>query len=131
MIKLIPDQTTLQVNLYKIDAPIKRIENRTRANINDLNESFQIFWNLPDEQINEILEYHGVEGTQAIFGAHNSNGTAFNKLLEDRGISFPRVILTPPRELEEIDGNLGVVPLPEPEVIEEPPIEEEPAVPGS
>jgi hypothetical protein len=119
MIKLTPDQTTLQANLSKIDAPIQRIEKRIAACINDLNESFRAFWNLPDEQINEILEYYGVEATQAIFGVHNVNGAAFNKLLEDRGISTPRVILTAPRELQIVDGNLQVVPLPEPEVVEE------------
>lgn len=124
-IKLTPDQTTLQANLSKIDAPIQRIQKRIVACVNDLNESFRAFWNLPDEQINEILEYHGVEATQAIFGAHNFNGAAFNKLLEDRGISTPRVILTPPRELEVVDGNLQVVPLPEPEVVVEEPILEE------
>lgn len=42
-----------------------------------------------------------------------------------RGIFSPRVILTAPRELEVVDGNLQVVPLPEPvEVVEEPILEE-------
>ena len=68
----------------------------------------------------------GCEATQAIFGAHNANGAAFNKLLEDRGISSPRVILTAPRELEVVDGHLQVVPLPQPEAVAEPVIDEEP-----
>jgi hypothetical protein len=119
MIKIIPDPTTLDANLVRINKPIDRIAKRTIANIHDLNESFQAFWNLPDDQINEILNHHGIEATQAIFGVHNVNGAAFNKLLEDRGISTPRVILTAPRELQIVDGNLQVVPLPEPEVVEE------------
>ena len=126
MIKITPDQTTLQANLSKIDAPIQRIEKRIAACINDLNESFRTFWNLPDEQINEILKYHGIEETRAIFGAHNDNGAAFNKLLEDRGIASPRAILTAPRELEVVDGHLQVVPLPQPEAVAEPEMEPEP-----
>jgi hypothetical protein len=123
MIKLTPDQTQLQINLSKIDAPIKRIEKRIAACINDLDESFRTFWSLPNDQINEILEYHGIAGTQMIFGAHNANGTHFNQLLESRGVSSPRAILTTPRELQVVDGNLRVVPLPDPVV--EPVIVEE------
>ena len=62
------------------------------------------------------MKYHGIEGTRAIFNAHNTNGVALNRLLEDRGISSPRVILTAPRELEVVDGNFMVVSLP---VVEE------------
>jgi hypothetical protein len=128
MIKLTPDQTQLQINLSKIDAPIKRIEKRIAACINDLDESFRTFWSLPDDQINEILEYHGIAGTQMIFGAHNANGVYFNQLLESRGVSSPRAILTTPRELQVVDGNLRVVPLPdpvvEPVIVEEPILEE-------
>lgn len=114
MIKILPQTSRLYQNLSKIDAPIKRIEKRVASSINDLNESFQSFWSLPDEEINEILEHHGIEGIQIIFGAHNANGTFFNQLLESRNISSPRAILTVPRELEVVNGNFKVVPIPEP-----------------
>ena len=122
MIKILPQTSRLYQNLSKIDAPIKRIEKRVASSINDLNESFQSFWSLPDEEINEILEHHGIAETQAIFGAHNANGTFFNQLLESRGVVSPRAILTAPRELEVVNGNLRVVPIPE--QVEEPAPEE-------
>lgn len=118
MIKLIPNKPQLENNLERIDAPIRRIENRVKACIHDLNESFNNFWKLPDDQINEILAFHGVQEITKIFTAHFEYGIAFNKLLEERGVATPRAILEKPRELEMIDGVLKVVPLPEPEIPE-------------
>lgn len=113
MIHISPLTSRLHDNLSKIDAPIKRIEKRITACINDLNESFNAFWSLPDDQINEILENLGIEGIQNIFKAHDTNGNFFNQLLESRGVSSPRTILVVPREIEIINGNFQVVPLPE------------------
>lgn len=111
MIQILPNRTTTEANLIAINEPIDRISARTVANIHDLNESFDKFWKLPDEQINEILAYHGAETIQAIFGAHNVNGAAFNALLESRGIAAPRAILTAPRQLTVVDGGLIVEPM--------------------
>ena len=126
-IQITPIKSRLLENLEKIEAPIQRIENRTRANIDDLNQSFKFFWSLSDEEINEILAFHGAAEISSIFAAHHNYGVAFNQLLEDRGIASPRSSTVAPRELIIIDGSLVVEPIaviepePEPEIILEPP----------
>lgn len=57
------------------------------------------------------LSVSGNTTIQAIFGAHNVNGAAFNALLESRGIAAPRAILTAPRQLTVVDGGLIVEPM--------------------
>jgi tRNA(Ile2) C34 agmatinyltransferase TiaS len=115
IIQITNPKTQLEANLEKIDKPIRRIENRTKANIQDLNESFDAFWKLPDEEINEILTHKGIGEVTKIFTAHNEYGVSFNKLLEDRGIAGVRAVVVAPRELFVNDeGNFQVVPIPEP-----------------
>ena len=119
MINITPQKTQLELNLERINEPIIRVENRIKACVHDLNESFNNFWNQSDEAINEILVFKGVEEITKIFEAHYQHGTAFNKILEDRGISEPRAVLVKPRDLTvNGQGNLELVPLPEPELIE-------------
>jgi hypothetical protein len=117
---IINTKTKLQENLENIEAPLQRIDTRTKANAEDLNQSLNTFWSLPDEELEEVLNFHGVKKIQAIFAAHKKYATAFNELLNDRGQSSIAQIGAQ-RELSiDADGVFSVVPL----AVVEPVVEE-------
>ena len=122
-IQLIPQKTQLEINLAAIDAPLILVENCVKTAIHNLNHSFSKFWNLPDDQIEEIMNSQGIEKLQSIFEAHFRYANEFNTLLENRGIDQPRAITTKPREIT-VDGNgiITLVPLPQPDA----PVTDEP-----
>jgi hypothetical protein len=121
---IINTKTKLQQNLENIEAPLQRIDTRTKANAEDLNQSLNAFWSLPDTELEEVLNFHGVEKVQAIFAAHEKYATAFNELLEDRGLS-PIAQIGARRELSiDSNGVFSVVPLVLEPVVEEPVVEE-------
>jgi hypothetical protein len=115
-IQLIPQKTQLEINLAAIDAPLVLVENCVKTAIHNLNDSFSKFWNLPDDQIEEIMNSQGIEKLQSIFEAHFRYANEFNTLLENRGIDQPRAITSKPREITvDQNGIISLVPLPTPE----------------
>lgn len=114
-IQLIPQKTQLEINLQKIDAPLVLVENCIKTAIVNLNDSFNQFWGLPDDQIEEIMNSKGIEELQKIFEAHFRYANEFNKLLQDRGIDNPRAIIVKPREISvDSNGVISLIPLPNP-----------------
>lgn len=120
MITIKPLKTQLEINLEKIDAPLILVENSIKAAIQNLNASYNFLWSLPDDQIEEIMNYKGIFELQRIFEAHFKYANGFNELLQDRGISEPRAITIKPRDFSiNEDGVISLVPLTEPEIVEE------------
>jgi hypothetical protein len=120
---IINTKTKLQENLENIEAPLNRIDTRTKANAEDLNQSLNAFWSLPDNELEEVLNFHGVEKVQAIFSAHEKYATAFNELLMDRGLGAIAQIGAK-RELSvDENGVFSVVPLMVVEPVIEPAVE--------
>ena len=117
---IINTKTKLQQNLENIEAPLNRIDTRTKANAEDLNQSLNAFWSLPDNELEEVLNYHGVEKVQAIFAAHEKYATSFNELLEDRGLGAIAQIGAKKELSIDANGVFSVVPL----VVVEPVVEE-------
>jgi hypothetical protein len=127
---IINTKTKLQQNLETIESPLQRIDTRTRANAEDLNQSLNSFWALPNNELEEVLNFHGIEKVQAIFAAHEKYATAFNELLSDRGLEATAQIGAK-KELGIDDNGLFYVvvpPTPEltPELTPEPEPELEP-----
>jgi hypothetical protein len=120
---IINTKTKLQQNLETIEAPLQRIDTRTRANAEDLNQSLNSFWSLPNNELEEVLNFHGIEKVQAIFAAHEKYATAFNELLSDRGLGATAQIGAK-KELGINDNGLFYVVVPP--IAEEPTPEPEP-----
>jgi hypothetical protein len=108
---IINTKTKLQENLENIEAPLQRIDTRTKANAEDLNQSLNAFWSLPDNELEEVLNYHGVEKVQAIFAAHEKYATLFNELLSDRGCGAIALIGAKRELTIDSNGVFSVVPL--------------------
>jgi len=125
---IINTKTKLQQNLENIEAPLNRIDTRTKASAEDLNQSLNAFWSLPDNELEEVLNFHGVEKVQAIFAAHEKYATAFNELLVDRGLSAIAQIGAKKELSIDSNGVFSVVPLVVVEPVVEEPIIEEPII---
>lgn len=124
MIKITSEKTTLEQNLERINTPLTLLENNVRSSIHNLNESFTVFWSLPDDQLEEVLNHKGYIEMERIFTAHNTYALSLNSLLEDRGIAYPRAITEKPRNIYmDEEGKLRLAPLPIP-VTEPDPISE-------
>lgn len=113
MITITETKTQLAADLDAINESLIRIENRTAANIHDLNISFDLFWGLPDERLLAVLNYHGVEKITAIFEAHYTYAQAFSGLLASRGVEGPTVNTARPRQITvNSEGLFELVPEP-------------------
>lgn len=119
MITITIPHTQLEQDLEAIDKPLQRIESRTRANAADLNQSLNTFWSLPEDRLLAVLNHYGPAVVNEIFTAHARNAEAMNALLADRGIE-PIAKIGSVRELTLVDGVFGLVPLPEPEIVDLP-----------
>ncbi|MCE5310440.1 MAG: hypothetical protein LLG20_22615 [Acidobacteriales bacterium] len=129
MIQLTPSKPRLVLNLEHIEEPLTLVENATKMAVHNLNESMRRFWEKSDEEIEEMLNHHGLVGIEQIFTAHYTYGSMLNQLLADRGIAEPRVNLTRPRDftVDQATGRITLVPLPEPPAAPPEPEAEEPA----
>lgn len=114
MIKITKDKENLDKNLEKIDAVVERIEKRAVLCLRDLDLSFELFWGLPDAELEEVLNHYGEEQLGAIFAAHARNGQALVDLLADRGVGY-KFKSEIPRTWTVEDGVITLDPLPEPE----------------
>jgi len=124
MIAITKQKTQLELDLELIDAPLKRIEVRTKANASDLNLSLDTFWSLPEDRLLAVLNHHGPVVVNQIFEAHAKYAQGMNELLADRGIGAAAKIGAPREVILNEQGLFELVPLPEPPPIEEPPPEE-------
>jgi len=124
-IKLAKSKTQFDLNLEAIDEPLSLLSNKIVSAVHDLNTSFNALWSLDDDSIEEILNYFGIETVIGVFTAHWQTGTALNQILEARGIPEPRATVSKPRDftVNPETGEIKLVPLPEPEVVEEIPID--------
>lgn len=115
MIQILPEKTQLEIDLQSIDEPLGRVTARTRANAEDLNQSLDTFWNLPEDRLLAVLNYYGPSTVNNIFTAHARNAQNINALLADRGIGpIARVGATRELTINE-QGLFEIVPPHEPD----------------
>lgn len=94
MPSILPPLTQLEIDINFVNEPVTIMENNVRSGINNLDQSFNIFWSLPDPQIDAILNFEGLSTMQAVFSSYRAYGSCFNSILEDRGIDSPRSALS-------------------------------------
>lgn len=138
-INILGNISRLQTNLQSIDAPLVLVENYVKGAIHAFNQSMDVFWNLPDEELLEVLNHQGplaVLGSETwdvmtgqvteppvkgIFPAHAEYAGYLNLLLEERGISEPRAVIGMRKQITlNPQGLFEIVPAPEPEPEPEP-----------
>lgn len=110
----------LEDDLRRIESPLTTLDSYLSLCAASLNEAMDVFWNLPDERIEAILNYYGPQQVEAIFAAHAEKAAMFNAILAARGLP-PIARIGAAREIavDPEPGVISLVPLPDP-VIEEP-----------
>ena len=93
MITLTQPKTTAETNIANLQDILQRISNRNNANIQDLNESRSTLWNLPTQELLDVLNYLGPIKLNGIFTAHEKYGTFFNEIQDDMSESGVRAII--------------------------------------
>ena len=124
--------TPLQDDLEAIEDRVTRTGRSLSRAVNDLNASHQALWGLPDDRLQDVLNYLLQASSEThdnklveVFESHALAVEKLNELCVTAGVPA-RAVIGAGREIT-IDANgVTVVPLPEPEVPEEPPAEPQP-----
>jgi hypothetical protein len=114
----ITKKTTLQLNIEAIERSANTAVLAAASAAHSLNNSFNVFWNLPDDQLTELLQHLFNEGVlMSIFQKHAEAAAMLNKILEDGEHTGVRAIDKITREFTIDESgivSLVVPPPPEP-----------------
>lgn len=129
MIKFNHTYTTLDKNKEKIEECLSLMDNCIIGAVINLNNAFDVFWGLPDNELLELLNDMGPTELQKVFVAHCTNALNLNALLAERGITDVSAIAQARRELT-VDPNTGIISfvIPTPPIVEEPPVDVTPPI---
>lgn len=122
MIKLTQDKTVLEQNLYRIEESLLLVDNYVRAAIMNLNQSYNALWNLPDDELLELLNFLGLAKSTEIFETHYKHAVGLNEIMDARGIIGDRAVCVMGRSLGVNElGEFIIAPV----IVPEPPVETE------
>ena len=119
------NKTTTQTHILQLEK-FADTENRAiAAAISVLNNSYHYLWSLPDNELVDVLqELLNTGKLQSLFENHYVTAINLNAIQDNTEYSGPRAIAVAGREFEvSPEGIVSLVYPPEPEIIEEPPIE--------
>jgi len=103
-------KTTLQQNIEKIETANNTTLLAVSAAVSALNNSYKSFWNLPDAELLELLQYlFGNGKLQEVFTNHYIAATSLNAILASAGYGGSLAIATAAREFEVTDGVISLV----------------------
>ncbi len=103
-------KTTLQQNIEKIETANNTTLLAVSAAVSALNNSYKSFWNLPDAELLELLQYlFDNDKLQEVFVKHYNAATALNAILASAGYGGSLAIATAAREFEVTDGVISLV----------------------
>jgi len=103
-------KTTLQQNIEKIETANNTTLLAVSAAVSALNNSYKSFWNLPDAELLELLQYLFDNGAlQEVFAKHYNAATALNTILDAGGIVGNRAIAKAAKEIAVEDDQVSFV----------------------
>lgn len=83
---LIKDKTKLDLNLEKVEQSIQKVVMSLNLTAASLNTAWSTVWNLPDDQLKEILQYlYDNNKFEDLLGLHHVAATSINQLLDKVG----------------------------------------------
>jgi hypothetical protein len=108
-------ETILDKNLNRIKELISVSVSTFAASAKSLNNTLGGFWNLPDSELEELLNRMGIQKVAEVFTAHNFAANSVNKILDDAEYEGERAITTALREftVDPETGYISIVPIPE------------------
>jgi hypothetical protein len=103
-------KTTLQQNIEKIETANRTTLLAVSAAVSALNNSYKSFWNLPDAELLELLQYlFDNNRLQEVFFKHYNAATALNAILDAGGNVGNRAIAKAAKEIAVEDDQVSFV----------------------
>lgn len=113
-IKFTNEKSRLDNNLSTLEGFLTSMDTQVTGAAKQLNAALDWFWNRPDEEIEEILNFYGPVGVQQVFGQHAEKAAMLNAILSTRGL--PQIAKIGAQKEVAVDPDTGmfsVVPLSE------------------
>jgi len=114
----------IDIDIANIEAWATTFLNAVNAAIHSLNNSYQVFWNLPDDRLTAVLQkLYDNDQLMPLFANHEYSAKALNEIKNRSNGEGVVAIAVAAREFEIVDGVVSLIikPVIEPEVIIEEP----------
>ena len=114
----------IDIDIANIEASANTFLNAVNAAIHSLNDSYQVFWNLPDDRLTAVLQkLYDHDQLLSLFANHEYSAKALNEIKSRANSEGVVAIAVAAREFEIVDGVVSLIikPVIEPEVIIEEP----------
>jgi hypothetical protein len=114
----------IDIDIASIEASATTFLNAVNAAIHSLNNSHQVFWNLPDDRLTAVLQkLYDHDQLLSLFANHEYSAKALNEIKSRANSEGVVAIAVAAREFEIVDGVVSLIikPVIEPEVIIEEP----------
>jgi hypothetical protein len=122
----------IDIDIASIEASATTFLNAVNAAIHSLNNSHQVFWNLPDDRLTAVLQkLYDNNQLMPLFANHEYSAKALNEIKSRANSEGVVAIAVAAKEFEIVDGIVTLKqpvvvelePTPDPEVIVDPVIE--------
>jgi ribonuclease PH len=118
----------IDIDIASIEASATTFLNAVNAAIHSLNNSHQVFWNLPDDRLTAVLQkLHDNNQLLSLFANHEYSAKALNEIKSRANSEGVVAIAVAAREFEIVGGIVALKqpvvelePTPDPEVIAPP-----------
>lgn len=80
------EQFALMETLHALEKPLELFDNCIEMGIQNLNSAMDVFWELEDSRLLQVLNYYGPAKVQAIFTAHESRAKQLDAIRKQRGL---------------------------------------------
>ena len=114
----------IDIDIANIEASATTFLNAVNAAIHSLNNSYQVFWSLPDDRLTAVLQkLYDNNQLMSLFANHEYSAKALNEIKNRSNGEGITAIAVAAREFEIVDGVVSLIikPVIEPEVIIEEP----------
>jgi hypothetical protein len=114
----------IDIDIASIEASATTFLNAVNAAIHSLNNSYQVFWSLPDDRLTAVLQkLYDNNQLMPLFANHEYSAKALNEIKNRSNGEGITAIAVAAREFEIVDGVVSLIikPVIEPEVIIEEP----------
>ena len=107
------NKTQTELNIEAIEKSAETFANAINAAIYTLNESYKTLWNLPDNELEQVLNTLSQNGKlQTLFEDHNFAANSLNSITEKIGDTSFIAINSLGRELQiDENGVISIIPL--------------------
>jgi hypothetical protein len=100
----------IDIDIASIEASATTFLNAINAAIHSLNDSYRVFWNLPDHRLTAVLQkLYDNDQLISLFTNHEYSAAALNEIKSKANTEGVRAISDAAREFEIVDGVVSLI----------------------